>query len=274
MKTVVITGASTGIGYACVEASLAKGHRVIATARKTADLDKLAAIGAKPVHLELTDKNDVEKAAQEIIKASQGKIDALFNNAGYGVQVALEDASWECLEEQHRTNVIGPIHLTNQLLPALQSNSKLIFNGSVLGIVTLGFRGPYSMSKYALEAAVDAYQLELESLGVKVHMIQPGPIEANFRQRSVVALNNVLNGKKTRLDYRQHTARLENPGNTKGTLPASAVADIYIGIIEGSHKKPRYLVTRMAKTAAFLKRILHNRFYLAARKISPVKLND
>ncbi|OUS24755.1 hypothetical protein A9Q99_23460 [Gammaproteobacteria bacterium 45_16_T64] len=273
MTTVVITGASTGIGLACAKASLAKGHNVIATARKPEDLTALKALGAKTVALELNEQSSVLEAAKQILALTDSHIDVLFNNAGYGLQVALEDTTWESLVDQHTINVVGPIQLTNQLLPALKKNSKLIFNGSVLGVITMAFRGPYSMSKYALEAAVDAYRLELEHEGIDVHLIQPGPIEANFRSNSLATLSRVLGNKKTRLNYRHHKARLENPGNTKGTLPASSVADIYIGIIEGSHKKTRYLVTQVAKSAAIAKRILGDKFHRIARNSEPVELN-
>ena len=137
MTTVVVTGASTGIGLACVKASLAKGHKVIATARKNSDLETLEALGAKPVLLELSDQASVIAAAKTILSLSDSKIDALFNNAGYGLQVALEDTTWDSLVDQHTINVVGPIQLTNQLLPALGQNSKLIFNGSILGLITL-----------------------------------------------------------------------------------------------------------------------------------------
>ena len=273
MKTVVITGASSGIGLASVQASLKKGHVVIATARNQKDLDALEAMGAQAVHMELQDEGSVNEAANTILELSNNNIDALFNNAGYGLQAAMEDTSWQSLVDQHEINVIGPIHFTNRLLPALHSNSKLIFNGSVLGVITIAFRGPYCMSKYALEAAVDAYKLELEPKGVDVHLIQPGPIEAKFRPNALAVLKRTLNGKTTRLDYSDHIARLENPENSKGTLPASSVSDIYMGIVEGSHKKTRYLVTNTAKSAAFFKRLLGSGFHRIARESEPVRLN-
>jgi len=274
MKTVVITGASSGIGLACVKASLHKGHKVIATARNKSDLTKLRDLGAHAVALELLDEGSVQQAADEILKITDNRIDALFNNAGYGLQVAMEDTTWEALSDQHRINVIGPIQLTNQLLPALPLGSKLLFNGSILGVITTAFRGPYCMSKHALEAAVDAYRIELEPNEIGVHLIQPGPIEASFRSNALTVLKQTLNGRKTRLDYSNHLARLENTALTKGTLPASSVADIYMGIVEETHSKSRYLVTNSAKSAALLKRILGNRFHYIARKSEVVRLNN
>ena len=273
MKTVVITGASSGIGLACVKASLNKGHKVIATARNENDLAMLRDLGAHAIALELKDEDGVKYAAEEILKICDNQIDALFNNAGYGLQVAMEDTTWQALTDQHRINVIGPIQFTNYLLPALSSGSKLIFNGSILGVITTAFRGPYCMSKHALEAAVDAYRIELEPNNIGVHLIQPGPIEASFRSNALTALKHTLNGRKTRLDYSNHLARLENTTLTKGTLPASSVANIYVGIVEGTHSNTRYLVTNTAKSAALLKRILGNRFHYIARKSEVVMTN-
>lgn len=270
MKQVVITGASSGIGLATVEASLKTGYKVIATARKTEDLARLQQLGAEAVMLELSDEQSVNAAANTILRLTGGRIDALFNNAGYGLQVAMEDSTWQSLVEQHVTNVVGPIQLTNQLLPAMPKGSKLVFNSSILGMITIAFRGPYCMSKHALEAAADAYRLELENLGIAVHVIQPGPIEAQFRARTLATLKQTLGVKSPRLNYQNHLKRLNNPGTTPGTLPASAVAEVFIGIVEGKLRNSRTLVTRTAKTAAFFKRLLGHGFHKVARKAEPV----
>ena len=273
MKTVVITGASTGIGLETVKACLQQGYKVIATARKHDVLTMLQALGALAVKLELSDKASVEAAAEKILQLSSNHIDCLFNNAGYGLQVAMEDSTWQSLQDQHTVNVVGPIHLTNQLLPALPKNSQIIFNSSVLGLITIAFRGPYCMSKYALEAAADAYRLELEALGINVHLIEPGPIEADFRPNALNILQAVLGDKTPRLDYTNHLARLTQTDNTPGTLPANSCAKIVIGIIEGTHRKPRYLVTKVAKQAAFMKRLLGSGFHKLAKSAEPVRDN-
>lgn len=271
MKTIVITGASTGIGLATVKEAIAAGYQVIATARTEQDLQKLATLKAEPVKLELTSQQSIATAAALIKEKTQGTIDVLFNNAGYGLQVAMEDTNWQALEKQHTTNVIGPIELTNLLLPCLQQGSHLIFNSSILGLITVAFRGPYCMSKYALEAAADAYRLELEPLGINVHLLEPGPIEADFRPRAFKETMQVLGGKKTRLDYSNHLDRLKAKENTPGTLPAKACADIIMAIAKGEKNKARYPVTKVAKQAAFFKRLLGSGFDKLAKKAEPVK---
>ncbi len=273
-KTIVITGCSSGIGLSCCQSALAAGHKVIATARREQDLKRLSELGAEPVALELSDEQSVKQAAEKILSLSGGHIDVLFNNAGYGLQVAMEDNQWQHLQHQMNTNVIGPVILTNQLLNAMPKGSQLIFNSSILGLITIPFRGPYCMSKYALEAAADAYRLELASKGVHVHIIEPGPIEAEFRANALEKIKLCLQGKHTRLDYSEHCQRLAADGPSKGSLPAKACADVFMAIIEGRKTKSRYLVTRTAKMAALFKRILGSHFDLVAKNNPTVILNQ
>jgi len=267
MKTIVITGASTGIGFAAVKTCLSKNYKVIATARNEADLQQLKEMGAIPIELELTNQKSVERAAEHILQKTEGRIDVLFNNAGYGLQVAMEDATWDCLEHQLTANVTGPVMLTNLLLEhALHPKSKIVFNSSILGLVVIPFRGPYCLSKYAVEAAADAYRLELASRGVDVFVIEPGPIEAAFRATAVKMSKACIGHKQTRLDYTEHFERLSTSELTKGTLPASAVASVFMDIVEGRTVKKRHLVTRMAKLAASAKWLLGDKFdWLAIR---------
>ncbi len=271
---IVITGASSGIGYAAVQACLEAGYRVIATARQHADLDRLQALGVEAVQLELDSERSVTEAAESIRLLSGGTIFGLFNNAGYGLQVAMEDASWEALSGQMNTNVIGPVVLTNLLLDCLHRGSKLVFNSSVLGLIVVPFRGPYCMSKHALEAAGDAYRLELETRGVAVHIIEPGPIEAQFRANALDAMDACLQGKATRLDYQRHVQRLQAATPGAGAMPAAAVADVLVDILQGRKTRARYRITRIAKVAALAKRILGAGFDRLARNNEPVRENQ
>ncbi len=267
---IVITGASSGIGFAAVQACITAGYRVIATARRHADLDRLQALGAEAVQLELESEHSVAEAAESIRLLSGGSIFGLFNNAGYGLQVAMEDATWDALSRQLSANVIGPVMFTNALLDCLQPGSKLVFNSSVLGLFVVPFRGPYCMSKHALEAAGDAYRLELASRGVAVHIIEPGPIEAHFRANALNAMDECLQGKATRLDYQRHAQRLQAASGGPGALPAATVADVLVDILRGRKTRARYRVTRIAKVAALAKRILGGGFDHLARRNEPV----
>lgn len=271
MQCIVITGASSGIGLAAVNAALAAGYRVIATARQHADLDHLQSLGAEAVQLDLAQRESVSQAVEAIRLLSGGEIAALFNNAGYGLQVAMEDANWDALSLQMESNVVGPIMFTNLLLDCLRPGSKLVFNSSVMGLFVVPFRGPYCMSKFALEAAADAYRLELAGLGIAVHIIEPGPIEARFRANAYEAMQDCLQGKATRLDYADHIARLQADTLTEGTEPAAAVAAVFMDILQGRKQRPRYLVTRVARLGVLFKRLLGSRFDAIALRSQPVR---
>ena len=142
MQCVVITGASSGIGWAATRLCLEAGFRVIATARQHADLDRLQELGAEAVELDLENPQSVEQAVEAIRLLCGGELAALFNNAGYGLQVAMEDASYDALSRQFEANVIGPVMFTNGLLACLKKGSKLVFNSSVMGVFVMPFRGP------------------------------------------------------------------------------------------------------------------------------------
>ncbi len=183
----------------------------------------------------------------------------------------MEDANWESLSHQFNSNVIGPVMLTNLLLDCLQPGSRLVFNSSVLGVLVVPLRGPYCMSKYAIEAASDAYRLELESRGIAVHVIQPGPIEARFRANAYNALQDCLQDKVTRLDYSNHVQRLQADSATEGTEPAEVVAALFLDIVQGRKTRSRYLVTKMARFGARAKRLLGSGFDHFARRAEPLK---
>lgn len=268
---IVITGASSGIGLACAKRCLAAGHRVVATARRAEDLAQLRALGCEAVVLELCDAASVSAAAEAVTERCGGQIDVVFNNAGYGLQVALEDATHEALTAQLQANVIGQVCFTNALLPALRAGSKLVFNSSILGVVVMPLRGPYCMSKFALEAAADAYRLELASRGIRVTVIQPGPIAAKFRRNAYAALQRCLGAKDTRLDYSNHVQRLQSDTFAKAALPAEAVAELFLAVAEGRRRRSRYLLTRTAIVAACLKRLLGSGFYYIARRTEPLR---
>ena len=127
------------------------------------------------------------------------------------------------------------------------------------------------MSKFAIEAASDAYRLELESRGIAVHVIQPGPIEARFRANAYSALQDCLEDKETRLDYTKHVQRLQADSATEGSEPAEVVAALFLDIVQGRKTRPRYLVTKVARFGARAKRLLGSSFDRFARRAEPVR---
>lgn len=152
MQNILITGCSSGIGLQTAKTLKQNGIKVYASARKEEDVQMLKDLGFNTFLIDVTKPKQISEALEQIIK-NDAKIDAVFNNAGFGQPGALEDISTEVLKEQFETNVFGLHELTRQVLPIMreQGYGKIIQHSSVLGIISLRFRGAYNASKYAIE---------------------------------------------------------------------------------------------------------------------------
>ena len=260
-KTILITGCSTGIGL-CVALGLQKrGYRVFATVRKGEDVNKLSAMGLESLQLDLDDSHSIRTAVKEVLNRTNGTLDALFNNGAYGQAGAVEDISREVLRQQLETNVLGWHELTNLVLPVMlkQGHGRIIQNSSVLGFVALKFRGAYSASKYAIEGLSDTLRLELIGTNVYVSLVEPGPIESQFRANSFAAYKKYIDKEKSRFkkEYKATEKRLGKKGAAVPfTLPPEAVLKRVIHALESKKPKPRYYVTAPTYMFGYLKRFL------------------
>ncbi len=262
MKSILITGCSSGIGLAAALTLIEKGYLVIASCRKQSDVLKLQEEGIKHVILlDLASSESIESAVKQVEHITRGQLYALFNNAAFGIPGAVEDLSREALRYQFETNVFGTHELTCLLLPMLlrQSSSRIIQNSSVLGFVAIPNRGAYIASKFALEGLTDTLRLELAGTPVKVCLIEPGPITSAFRKNALMHFRRFINIDASRHKemYKEGVKRLETEGATmKFTLPASAVVDRLIHALESPRPKARYYVTVPTYFLGYLKRLL------------------
>jgi NAD(P)-dependent dehydrogenase (short-subunit alcohol dehydrogenase family) len=187
-RTWFITGASTGFGRLLAEELLKRGERVAATARdlaKVKDLETQYPGTARAFTLDVTKPAEIEEAARQAI-AAFGRIDVLVNNAGYGVNGAIEEVSDEEFEPMFQTNIYGLIRTTRAFLPHFrQQRSGHIFNFSSIGglIGTAGW-GFYNTTKFAVEGFSEALAAEMKPLGVRVTIVEPGPFRTDFLGRS------------------------------------------------------------------------------------------
>jgi NAD(P)-dependent dehydrogenase (short-subunit alcohol dehydrogenase family) len=260
-KTILITGCSTGIGYQSAVALKARGHQVIASARKPEDVVRLTEAGFSALQLDLADSTSIQQAVKATIELTGGKIDALFNNAAFGQPGAVEDLTREVLRHQFETNVFGTHELTNLVIPLMrqQGHGRLIYNSSVLGLVAMKYRGAYNASKFALEGLVDTLRHELHGTNIHLSLIEPGPILSDFRKNSFELYQKNIDTTNSfhKATYQAMETRLQTEGPAVPfTLPASAVADKVIHALESSRPKIRYYVTFPTYLFAFLKRIL------------------
>jgi NAD(P)-dependent dehydrogenase (short-subunit alcohol dehydrogenase family) len=176
-RTLLVTGASSGIGLASARLMKARGWRVLATARNEADLARLEGEeGVEALRLDLADLASVAACAAEALKRTEGRLFGLFNNAAFGQVGAVEDLSADILRRQIEVNVIATHELTRLVLPAMrrQGEGRIVQCSSVLGLISAPYRGAYCASKFALEALSDALRLELAGSGIRVSIIEPG----------------------------------------------------------------------------------------------------
>ena len=265
VKNILVTGCSTGIGLDAIEALRTRGYRVIASARKSEDVNRLAALGFDAIQLDLNDSDSIRGGVAKVAKLTDGKIDALFNNAGFGQPGAVEDLTRDVLRQQFETNVFGCHELTCLILPYMRKNGqgRIIFNSSVLGFAAMRFRGAYNASKFALEGLVDTLRLELHGTNIQVVLIEPGPILSAFRTNAFELYKaNINKDKSAHLEtYLALEARLETVGAAVPfTLPASAVSTKVIAALESSRPRIRYYVTVPTYLFAYLKRLLPGRW--------------
>ncbi len=263
-KTVLVTGASSGIGYHCAKALQKDGYRVIASCRKLPDVSRLQAEGLTCIQLDVADSGSIHRAAEETLKLCDGKLYGLFNNGAYGQPGAVEDLNRDTLRRQFETNFFGWAELTNALLPAMIANGegRIIQNSSVLGFAAMPFRGAYNASKFALEGLTDTLRLELEGTGVYVSLVEPGPILSDFRKNALAALKSNIDMQNSRHKekYEKAIQRLSKQGPTQRfTLGPDAVYKRVKHALESKRPKPRYYVTFPTYLMGYLKRLLSTR---------------
>ncbi len=265
-KTVLITGCSSGIGYACAHALHQQNYHVIATCRKAADVSRLQAEGLCCIPLDLSAPKSITTAVQQVQELSAGTLYAIFSNAGYGQPGALEDLPTDALREQFETNFFGTHQLITELIPELrkQGNGRIILNSSVLGFAAIPYRGAYNASKFALEGWADTLRLELYQSGIYISLIEPGPIETRFRANALEKFRQWIDidVSRHREEYQNQLARLNKAvSGNRFVLPAESVVAPLLHALESDSPKPRYRVTTQTKIAAILKRLLSTKAF-------------
>ncbi|WP_111977808.1 SDR family NAD(P)-dependent oxidoreductase [Algibacillus agarilyticus] len=260
--SILITGCSSGIGEYVAKQLKADGFHVLATARHDEDVKRLTLAGFTAYKLDLDDSESVIAGFAWALKNAQhNQIALLFNNGAYGQAGALEDISREWLEKQFSTNVFGWHQLTNLCIKHMREigHGKIVYNSSVLGIVSMPFRGAYNASKYAIEGLADTLRLELRDSNISISLIEPGPITSQFRKNALIQMQKSINVEDSvhHVLYQKTLARLEKEGPAVPfTLPPSAVYKRITKIINSKKPKPRYYVTFPTYLFGTLKRLL------------------
>ncbi|MBA6417106.1 SDR family oxidoreductase [Colwellia sp. 6M3] len=271
-KSILITGCSSGIGLHAALTLSARGYQVFATARKAQDVADLQAKGLTAYQLDLTNTDSITQAVTQVLEQTGGRLDYLFNNGAYGQPGALEDLPTQVLRDQFETNVFGWHELTKQIIPVMkrQGHGRIIQCSSVLGVVSMAYRGAYNASKYAIEGLTDTLRLELKSANIAVVLLEPGPINTQFRANALLAVqaNIDIEASDHKVQYQQQIARLSSEkSNAPFTLEPLHVTQALIHALESKQPKLRYRITTATKLFAVLKRLLPARWldYLLAK---------
>ncbi len=263
-RAILITGCSSGIGLDAARTLKARSWRVLATARKQEDLARLESDeGLETLELELSNPSSVAACAEEVLRRTDGKLYALYNNAAFAQVAAVEDLTADLLRHQLEVNLIGTHELTRLIIPAMRRNNegRIVQCSSILGFVVGPGRAAYCASKYALEALSDALRLELAGTNIHVSIIEPGPIRTRFVESALANFKETIDidGSVHRDNYLARLAKMEAGGQQRFKLEPDAVTKRLVHALESSRPKARYYVTTPTYIAAVLKRVLPTR---------------
>ncbi|NRB16166.1 MAG: SDR family NAD(P)-dependent oxidoreductase [Rhodobacteraceae bacterium] len=264
-KTILITGCSSGIGLDAARGMRARDWTVFASCRQQVDCDRMRAEGFESPLIDYTQPDTITAGLQQVLAATGGTLDALFNNGAHGLPGAVEDLPTEALRVIFEANFFGWHELTRQVIPVMraQGHGRIVQNSSILGLVAFPWRGAYVATKYAVEGLADTLRIELRDTGIKVILIEPGPVTSKIRVNSIPHFERFIDWKNSALRELYESSLLkrlyESTGPDTFELPASAVTKKLIHACESRRPKPRYYVTTPTHIGGFLKRILTTR---------------
>ncbi|QLL43610.1 SDR family oxidoreductase [Sulfitobacter pontiacus] len=264
-RTILITGCSSGIGYAAAHTLRERGWKVFASCRQTRDCERLAAEGFDAPQLDYTDASSIAAALDHVIEQTGGTLDALYNNGAHATPGAVEDLPTDALRAIFESNFFGWHELTRKIIPVMraQGHGRIIQCSSVLGLVTMPWRGAYNSTKFALEGLTDTLRIELRDTPIHVTLIEPGPITSNIRANSIPHFERWIDWKSSARKAQYESALLDRLYTARGPdrfeLPPQAVVDRLIHALEADRPRPRYYVTTPTRISGILKRILPTR---------------
>lgn len=261
LRSIIVTGASSGIGAHCARALKAEGWRVFATARKPEDIAGLEAGGIEAFYMDYTEPGSIAALVTDVLDRTGGRLDALFNNGAYAQAGAVEDLAVKVLKDQFEANFFGWHDLTSRIVPVMrrQGHGRIVHCSSILGLVPVPYRGAYAASKHALEALMLCQRQELAGSGVHVSLIEPGPVRSRLPSNGLAwFLRNIDHESSVhRAAYGAQLERLRAGGTQSRLKPGPEVVHkVLRHALLSRSPRPHYVVTVPARIGAALKRIL------------------
>lgn len=261
-KVVLVTGASSGIGYRTAELLAQNGYKVYGAARRIEQMGLLKELGVEAIYLDITKEYSVQKVVDHIMDKEK-RIDILVNNAGYGSLGAIEDVAIEEAKHQFEVNLFGLARLTQLVLPHMRAQryGRIINLSSMGGRLTTYFGAWYHATKYALEAFSDALRMEVSSFGIDVILIEPGVIKTDW---GIIAADHLADSAKgggyEAIATEKAQGIKKQYSSNWGSSP-EFVAKTVFRAVNQSAPKTRYLIGFGAKPLVFLKTVLPTRLF-------------
>jgi len=267
-QTVLVTGGTSGLGRATAIGLAARGYRVFAGGRSE---ERRSAVEAEArernlpltaLEMDVTDDASVARALSRV-RAESGAVDVLVNNAGIAIVAAMEEITLEDLRRQFETNFFGVLRVTQQVLPAMRERrrGRIINVSSVAGKLVSPLFGPYSSSKFALEAMTDALRLELHHLGIYAVLIEPGYIPTDMENAALSLSQRYAEGSEASpyaAVYRGFRRAWKQTTDRPRYRPENCAEVILRALVE-TPPRPRYTVTREARLTALARRLVPDR---------------
>jgi len=261
-KVILVTGASSGIGFDAAEAFARQGHRVYAAARRVERMEPLKALGVVPLRMDVTDEASLEAGVRTVLEA-EGRIDALVNNAGYGYFGAIENVPLEEARRQLEVNVFGLARLCQLVIPSMreQGSGRIINTSSIAGKAVIYFGGWYHVSKYSVEALSDALRMEVKPFGIDVSIIEPGGIKTDW---GLIAADHLAESSKG-TPYEQEGIReaktMHKAYSIRLLSNPSVVTRAISRAVNSRRPRTRYRIGFGARTLVFLHALLPTRWW-------------
>lgn len=261
-KVILITGASSGIGYDTALMLANRGHKVYAAARRVEKMEPLKASGVVPIRMDVTDDQSMVDGVRQVLEA-EGCIDVLVNNAGYGYFGAIENVSMDEARRQVEVNVFGLARLCQLVLPSMraQHSGRIVNLSSVAGRTVIYFGGWYHVSKYSVEALSDAMRMELKPFGIDVVKIEPGAIKTDW---GIIAAQH-LKESSAGTPYEEEGSRWADAmrwGYSSRYLSSPRViTKAIVRAVESRRPRTRYCTGRFARLMLFFHNVLPPRWW-------------
>ncbi len=260
-RTIIVTGASSGIGAYCARALKEDGWRVFATARKDEDIAALEADGIEALYLDYREPASIAALTDAVLARTDGRLDALYNNGAHAQPGAVEDLPVEALREQFEANVFGWHDLTRRIVPVMrrQGHGRIVHCSSILGLTPALWRGAYVASKHAIEGLMLTMRMELRGSGIHVSLIEPGPVESRIAPNALAFFERYIDHENSahRDAYQAQLARMKGGGSkSRLKLKPDAVHAVLRHALLSAKPRPHYVVTLPAKIGVVLKRLL------------------